>query len=90
VLLLVDSLLQCSLDASVVVTDASVSDVRIFIILQLGGAAVVSTDWVALASLWEAPTIHIFECHYHSAYTIIISLNKVIWTEFIWGGGILR
>jgi hypothetical protein len=44
VLLLVDSLLRCSFDASVVVTvvtdgrDASVPKVRIFILLSLGGA----------------------------------------------------
>jgi hypothetical protein len=38
VLLLVDSLLRCSPDASIVVTDASVSEVRIFILLSLGGA----------------------------------------------------
>jgi hypothetical protein len=38
VCLLVDSLLRCSLDASIVVTDASASDVRIFILLPLGGA----------------------------------------------------
>jgi hypothetical protein len=38
VLLLVDSLLQCSLDVNVAVTDASVSDVCIFIHLSLGSA----------------------------------------------------
>jgi hypothetical protein len=38
VLLLVDSLLQYSLDASVVVTDASVPEDHIFILLSLGGA----------------------------------------------------
>jgi hypothetical protein len=38
VLLLVDSLLPCSLDASIVVTDASVLEVHIFILLPLGGA----------------------------------------------------
>jgi hypothetical protein len=40
VLLLVDSLLRCSLDASIVmtvVTDASVPEVRIFILMSLGG-----------------------------------------------------
>jgi hypothetical protein len=36
VLLLVDSLLPCSLDARVIVTDDSVSDIRIFILLLLG------------------------------------------------------
>jgi hypothetical protein len=38
VLLLVDSLLRCSLDASVVVTDASILEVCICIRLLLGGA----------------------------------------------------
>jgi hypothetical protein len=40
-LLLVDSQLRCSLDASVAVTDvtyASVSEARIFMLLSLGGA----------------------------------------------------
>jgi hypothetical protein len=52
------SLLRCSLDVSVAVTDASVSEVSIFILLSLRGA-----DWVVLASLWEAPTmgyIHVY------------------------------
>jgi hypothetical protein len=60
---LAESLLQCSLHASLVVTDASVSGVRIFMLLPLGGALTnrrwscrVSAVWVALASLWEAPT----------------------------------
>jgi hypothetical protein len=34
----VDSLLRCSLDVSVAVTDASLSEVRIFILLPLNGA----------------------------------------------------
>jgi hypothetical protein len=37
VVLLVDSLLLCSLDASIVATDACVSEVCIFIHLSLGG-----------------------------------------------------
>jgi hypothetical protein len=38
VLLFVDSLLQCSLDAGVVVTDASRPEVCLSILLSLGGA----------------------------------------------------
>jgi hypothetical protein len=38
VLLLVVLLLWCSLDAGIVVTDASVSDIHIFILLPLDGA----------------------------------------------------
>jgi hypothetical protein len=37
VLLLVDPPLQCSLDASIVVIDASVPEVRSFILFSLGG-----------------------------------------------------
>jgi hypothetical protein len=37
VLLLVDLLLQCSVDISIVVTDDSVSEACIFILLSLGG-----------------------------------------------------
>jgi hypothetical protein len=62
--LLVDSLLQCSLGASVVVidvTDASMLEAHIFchwVARETMGieAAMVSADWVALVSLWEAPT----------------------------------
>jgi hypothetical protein len=41
------------------VTDAAMLEDRIFIPLALSHdpAAVVSADWIALASLWEAPTI---------------------------------
>jgi hypothetical protein len=79
VLLLVDSLLRCSLDAldvSVSVTKANVSEVGIFIILSLRGArtngvgvAVMSADLVALASLWETTTASflrlylLYDCH---------------------------
>jgi hypothetical protein len=38
VLLLVDLLLQCCLDASVVVTDASMLEVRMFLLVLLGGS----------------------------------------------------
>jgi hypothetical protein len=67
VLLLVDLLMQCSLDASIVVTDASVLEVHLFILLLLGdgpmgvGAAVVSSHWVAHASQWETPTSPLME-----------------------------
>jgi hypothetical protein len=44
--LLVESLLRCSLDASMVVTDASISDVYIFILLPLG-SALTSGHWTA-------------------------------------------
>jgi hypothetical protein len=71
-----DSLLRCSLDASVVVTDASVPPVRIFYFCfwaasgPMGvGAAMLSVDWVMLASLWEDPTDFIF---------YISSLSKIL------------
>jgi hypothetical protein len=57
--LLAASLLRCCLDVSVAVTGASVSDVRLFILLSLGGAhepmdvgaAMVSADLVSLPAL---------------------------------------
>jgi hypothetical protein len=76
-------------------TDTNMSDIYIFITFATRCSAnkwvfelLWCAHWVAFASLWEAPTIHIIECHYYSAYTIIISLNNVVWNEFIWGGGV--
>jgi hypothetical protein len=74
------SLLHIScLDVSVAATP-SVSEVCIFIRNCYAapnpvgiGAAMVSTDWVALGSLWEAPTLHFIRKEYR------------LWIDLIYG-----
>jgi hypothetical protein len=63
VLIIRDSLLFCCLHVGVAATAASLSEVCIFIPCRWAvcepmgiGAAVVCTDWLALNSVWIAPT----------------------------------
>jgi hypothetical protein len=64
VLILRNSLLFCCLDVGVAANGASMSEVRIFIRCRWAayepmgvGAAMVHADWLALNSVWVAPTL---------------------------------